>query len=139
MIDPVTLAVVRGALGQIADEMDLHLIHAAISPIISETNDCAHGIFDPVTGETRNISNFIENQVTAELRQDATAAKLAWGLQFLAACNCAQVQRATREMLALSFLSRDTLAQWLAGAEADAPAAIRFRRNGKLVLCPDLA
>ena len=52
MIDPVTLAVVRGSLEQIADEMDLHLIHAAISPIISETNDCAHGIFDPDTGET---------------------------------------------------------------------------------------
>jgi N-methylhydantoinase B len=50
--DPVTLAVVRGALEQIADEMDLHLIHAAISPIISETNDCAHGLFHPVTGET---------------------------------------------------------------------------------------
>src|SRR5882724_2164406 len=32
--------------------MDLHLIHAAISPIISETNDCAHGIFDPQSGET---------------------------------------------------------------------------------------
>ena len=47
MTDPVTLAVVRGALEQIADEMDLHLIHAAISPIISETNDCAHGIFHP--------------------------------------------------------------------------------------------
>ena len=30
----------------------LHLIHAAISPIISETNDCAHGIFHPATGET---------------------------------------------------------------------------------------
>ena len=45
--DPVTLAVVRGALEQIADEMDLHLIHAAISPIISETNDCAHGLFHP--------------------------------------------------------------------------------------------
>ena len=44
-MDPVTLAVVRGALEQIADEMDLHLIHAAISPIISETNDRAHGIF----------------------------------------------------------------------------------------------
>ena len=29
MIDPVTLAVVRGSLEQIADEMDLHLIHAA--------------------------------------------------------------------------------------------------------------
>ena len=51
-IDPVTLAVVRGSLEQIADEMDLHLIHAAISPIISETNDCAHGIFHPETGET---------------------------------------------------------------------------------------
>lgn len=52
MTDPVTLAVVRGALEQSADEMDLHLIHAAISPIISETNDCAHGIFHPTTGET---------------------------------------------------------------------------------------
>lgn len=52
MTDPVTLAVVRGALEQIADEMDLHLIHAAISPIISETNDCAHGIFRPDNGET---------------------------------------------------------------------------------------
>jgi len=51
-IDPVTLAVVRGSLEQIADEMDLHLIHAALSPIISETNDCAHGIFHPQTGET---------------------------------------------------------------------------------------
>jgi N-methylhydantoinase B len=51
-MDPVTLAVVRGGFEQIGDEMDLHLIHAAISPIISETNDCANGIFHPVTGET---------------------------------------------------------------------------------------
>ena len=51
-MDPVTLAVVRGALDQIADEMDLHLIRAAISPIISETNDCAHGLYDAHTGET---------------------------------------------------------------------------------------
>lgn len=51
-MDPVTLAVVRGALDQIADEMDLHLIRAAISPIISETNDCAHGLYDGHTGET---------------------------------------------------------------------------------------
>lgn len=51
-IDPVTLAVVRGSLEQVADEMDLQLIHAAISPIISETNDCANGIFHPVSGET---------------------------------------------------------------------------------------
>ncbi len=52
MIDPLTLAVTRGALRQIADEMDLHLIRAAISPIISETHDCAHGIYDARTGET---------------------------------------------------------------------------------------
>jgi len=51
-VDPVTLAVVRGALEQIGDEMDLHLIRAALSPIISETNDVAHGIYDPVAGET---------------------------------------------------------------------------------------
>lgn len=51
-VDPLTLAVTRGALTQIADEMDLHLIRAAISPIISETHDCAHGIYDAVTGET---------------------------------------------------------------------------------------
>jgi N-methylhydantoinase B len=51
-MDPVTLAVVRGTFEQIADEMDLHLIHAAISPIISETNDCANGIFHGQTGET---------------------------------------------------------------------------------------
>ena len=52
MMDPVTLAVVRGALEQIGDEMDLHLIRAALSPIISETNDCAHGLYDPTSGET---------------------------------------------------------------------------------------
>lgn len=52
MIDPVTLAVVRGALEQITDEMDLNLIRAALSPIISETNDCAHGLYDARTGET---------------------------------------------------------------------------------------
>lgn len=51
-MDPVTLAVVRGGIEQIADEMDLHLIHAALSPIISETNDCANGFFHPETGET---------------------------------------------------------------------------------------
>ncbi len=51
-VDPVTLAVVRGALEQITDEMDLHLIRAAISPIISETNDCAHGLYDAESGET---------------------------------------------------------------------------------------
>ena len=51
-MDAVTLAVVRGAMEQVCDEMDLHLIRAALSPIISETNDCAHGVYDATTGET---------------------------------------------------------------------------------------
>jgi N-methylhydantoinase B len=51
-MDTVTIAVVRGALEQIANEMDMHVIHAAISPIISEMNDCANGIFNAQTGET---------------------------------------------------------------------------------------
>ncbi|HEX3511879.1 MAG TPA: hydantoinase B/oxoprolinase family protein [Solirubrobacteraceae bacterium] len=52
MSDPITLSVVRSSLEQICDEMDLHLIHSALSPIISETNDCAHGIYDAQSGET---------------------------------------------------------------------------------------
>lgn len=52
MTDPVTASVVQGALDSIGDEMDQHLIRAALSPIISETNDCAHGIYHPETGET---------------------------------------------------------------------------------------
>ena len=51
-MDPVTLAVVRGSLEQNADEMDRKLIHAAISPIISETTYCANAAFHPVTAET---------------------------------------------------------------------------------------
>lgn len=51
-MDAITVAVVKGALESICDEMDTHLIHAALSPIISETNDCAHGVYHPTTGET---------------------------------------------------------------------------------------
>ncbi|WP_249010678.1 hydantoinase B/oxoprolinase family protein [Conexibacter sp. DBS9H8] len=52
MIDPITLSVVRSGLEQICNEMDQHLIRSSMSPIISETNDCAHGIYDPRNGET---------------------------------------------------------------------------------------
>ena len=51
-MDAVTLAVVRGAMEQVCDEMDMHLIRSALSPIISETNDCAHGVYDADSGET---------------------------------------------------------------------------------------
>jgi N-methylhydantoinase B len=52
VIDPITLSVVRSRLEQICDEMDMHLIRSALSPIISETNDCAHGIYAADSGET---------------------------------------------------------------------------------------
>ena len=52
MIDPITLSVVSSGLEQICNEMDQHLIRSSMSPIISETNDCAHGIYDPHNGET---------------------------------------------------------------------------------------
>src|ERR1700759_5647343 len=67
-MDPVTIAVVRGALEQIADEMDLHLIRAALSPIISETNDCAHGLYDADTGETIAQGSFGLPQFLANMQ-----------------------------------------------------------------------
>lgn len=39
MIDPVTLAVIRGRLEQIVDEMDATLFRAAFSPVIAEARD----------------------------------------------------------------------------------------------------
>jgi len=51
-MDAVTIAVVRGALDQVADEMNVHLIRSALSPVISEMNDCATGIYDARNGET---------------------------------------------------------------------------------------
>ncbi len=79
-MDPVTLAVVRGALEQIADEMDLHLIRAAISPIISETNDCAHGLYDARSGETiaqggYGLPQFLANMQWTVQRVIAVAAQ----------------------------------------------------------------
>ena len=52
MIDPVTLAVIRGRLEQIVDEMDATLFRAAFSPVIAEARDGSHGIYDAVTGDT---------------------------------------------------------------------------------------
>ena len=50
-VDPITLAVVHGALEQIADEMDTVLSASAISPVIADAWDRASGIFHPETGE----------------------------------------------------------------------------------------
>lgn len=51
-LDPVTLAVLKGRLEQIADEMDATLFRSAFNPIIAEAHDASHGIYDAKTGET---------------------------------------------------------------------------------------
>ena len=50
-IDPITLAVVKGGLEQIAEEMDLTLKRAAFSPTISEGHDRANGFYQAHNGE----------------------------------------------------------------------------------------
>lgn len=52
MIDPVTLAVLKGRLEQIADEMDATLFRSAFNPIIAEAHDASHGLYDAVSGDT---------------------------------------------------------------------------------------
>ena len=50
-VDPITLAVIRGALEEITNEMDYVFERMAFSPVISDGWDRADGIYDPVTGE----------------------------------------------------------------------------------------
>ncbi|GAB2897118.1 hydantoinase B/oxoprolinase family protein [Paraburkholderia jirisanensis] len=52
MLDPVTLAVLKGRLEQIADEMDATLYRSAFNPIIAEAHDACHGIYDAQSGAT---------------------------------------------------------------------------------------
>jgi N-methylhydantoinase B len=52
MIDSVTLAVLKGRLEQIADEMDATLFRSAFNPIIAEAHDASHGLYDAATGDT---------------------------------------------------------------------------------------
>ena len=51
-LDPVTLAVLKGRLEQIADEMDATLYRSAFNPIIAEARDACHGLYHRDTGET---------------------------------------------------------------------------------------
>lgn len=52
MLDAVTLAVLKGRLEQIADEMDATLARSAFNPIIAEARDLSHGLYHAETGET---------------------------------------------------------------------------------------
>ena len=51
-IDPVTLAVLKGRLEQVADEMDATLYRSAFNPIIAEARDACHGLYHAETGAT---------------------------------------------------------------------------------------
>ena len=51
-LDPVLLAVLKGRLEQIADEMDATLFRSAFNPIIAEAHDASHGLYNSETGET---------------------------------------------------------------------------------------
>ncbi len=51
-MDPITLAVLKGRLEQIADEMDATLFRAAFNPTIAEAHDACHGLYDAATGAT---------------------------------------------------------------------------------------
>src|SRR6201989_3107182 len=51
-LDPVALAVLKGRLEQIADEMDATLFRSAFNPIIAEAHDASQGLYDAASGET---------------------------------------------------------------------------------------
>ena len=50
-MDPITLAVTRGKLERLTDEMDMLLVQGAFSPIISEAHDRASGVYHAETGD----------------------------------------------------------------------------------------
>lgn len=51
-MNPVRLAVLKGRLEQIADEMDATLYRSAFNPIIAEAHDASHGLYSATTGDT---------------------------------------------------------------------------------------
>jgi len=53
-----------------------------------------------------------------------------WGCAFLCACRSTTAQRTTAQLLPLSYLSRDVLAQWM----AERPMAFAHREAGKLTI-----
>jgi N-methylhydantoinase B len=51
-LDPTTLAVVRGQLEHIADEMCVVQVSSAFSPVVAEMGDMANGIYSYANGDT---------------------------------------------------------------------------------------
>ncbi|MEY2453686.1 MAG: N-methylhydantoinase [Acidimicrobiaceae bacterium] len=76
-IDPTTLAVVRGYLDEVVDEMDLVQVRAAFSPIVSDMKDRANGIFHAATGETV-AQGHLGSPIFITTMQHAVQAVVAW-------------------------------------------------------------
>ncbi|MBW3665209.1 MAG: hydantoinase B/oxoprolinase family protein [Actinobacteria bacterium] len=76
-IDPTTLAVVRGYLDEVVDEMDVVQVKAAFSPIVSEMKDRANGLFRADTGETIAQGNE-GSPIFVTTMQHAVQATLDW-------------------------------------------------------------
>ncbi|WP_076998280.1 hydantoinase B/oxoprolinase family protein [Variovorax sp. KK3] len=84
-LDPVTLAVLRGRLEQVADEMDATLYRSAFNPIIAEAHDACHGLYDAQTGDTlvqgkSGLPVFVGAMAFA-VRATAAAAETRGGMQ----------------------------------------------------------
>ena len=59
MIDPVTLAVIRGRLEQVVDEMDATLFRAAFSPVILEQSDTTIFVDPGLSAEVDEFGNLM--------------------------------------------------------------------------------
>ena len=80
-IDPVTLAVLKGRLEQVADEMDAALYRSAFNPIIAEARDACHGLYHAKTGATLERHYVNDRSRPGELRLSVSAPLVAgWRL-----------------------------------------------------------
>ncbi|MBM3676354.1 MAG: hydantoinase B/oxoprolinase family protein [Actinobacteria bacterium] len=63
-VDPVTVEVIRNALGSIARQMNNNLARSAYTPIIYEMKDCSVGVFDAkarLLGQSPGLPMFLGN------------------------------------------------------------------------------
>lgn len=75
--DATTLAVVRGYLEEVVDEMDLVQVKAAFSQVVSEMKDRANGLFRVDTGETI-AQGHLGSPIFITTMQGSVKAVLAW-------------------------------------------------------------
>lgn len=76
-VDATTLAVVRGYLEEVVDEMDLVHVKAAFSQVVSEMKDRANGLFRADTGETI-AQGHLGSPIFITTMQGSVQAVLSW-------------------------------------------------------------